>query len=59
MVWTTLDKIPEVFKREEARRCDGNMKQALIIVGRAIDDKTVYEYSKLYDREFVTCYRAR
>ena len=59
VVWTTLDKIPEVFKREEARRCDGNMKQALIIVGRAIDDKTVYEYSKLYDREFVTCYRAR
>ena len=59
VVWTTLDKIPEAFKREEARRDDGNMKQALIIVGWAIDDKTVYEYSKLYDREFVTCYRTR
>ncbi|WP_031552538.1 precorrin-4 C(11)-methyltransferase [Oribacterium sp. FC2011] len=59
VVWTTLDKIPEAFQREEARRADGNMKQALIIVGRAIDDKTVYEYSKLYDREFVTCYRGK
>ena len=57
VVWTTLDKIPEAFQREEARRADGNMKQTLIIVGRAIDDKTVYEYSKLYDRDFVTCYR--
>ena len=59
VVWTTLDKIPEAFQREEARRADGNMKQALIIVGRAIDDKTVYEYSKLYDRDFVTCYRGK
>ncbi|SEA21910.1 cobalt-precorrin 4 C11-methyltransferase [Oribacterium sp. KHPX15] len=59
VVWTTLEKIPEAFKREEARRADGNMKQALIIVGRAIDDKTVYEYSKLYDRDFVTCYRGK
>jgi len=59
VVWTILDKIPEAFQREEARKADGNMKQALIIVGRAIDDKTVYEYSKLYDREFVTCYRTR
>lgn len=59
VVWTTLDKIPEAFQREEARRDDGNMKQTLIIVGRAIDDKTVYEYSKLYDRDFVTCYRGK
>lgn len=59
VVWTTLDKIPEAFQREEARRADGNMKQTLIIVGRAIDDKTVYEYSKLYDRDFVTCYRGK
>jgi len=59
VVWTTLDRIPEAFKREEARRTDGNMKQALIIVGRAIDEKTVYEYSKLYDRDFVTCYRGK
>ncbi|SFG73325.1 precorrin-4 C(11)-methyltransferase [Oribacterium sp. WCC10] len=59
VVWTTLDEIPKAFQRDEARRADGNMKQALIIIGRAIDDKTVYEYSKLYDRNFVTCYRGK
>ena len=57
VVRTTLAKLPEAFYRDEAKREDGNMKQALIIVGAAIDDKTVYEYSKLYDRNFVTAYR--
>ncbi len=57
VVRTTLDLLPEAFAGGHARRVDGHMKQALIIVGKAIDQKTDYELSKLYDRNFVTGYR--
>ncbi len=57
VIRTTLDCLPEAFAGDHARRDDGHMKQALIIVGRAISQETDYELSKLYDRNFVTNYR--
>lgn len=57
VVRTTLAKLPEAFETPEARNEAGRLKPALIIVGRAICDATIYEASKLYDPGFTTAFR--
>ena len=57
VVRTTLAKLPEAFEAPEARNEAGRLKPALIIVGRATCDATIYEASKLYDPAFTTAFR--
>ena len=57
VVRTTLAKLPEAFETSEARNEAGRLKPALIIVGRATCDATIYEASKLYDPGFTTAFR--
>lgn len=57
VVRTTLSKLPSAFEVPEARNEAGRLKPALIIVGRAIDEHTIYEASKLYDPSFTTAFR--
>ena len=57
VVRTTLAKLPDAFETPEAHNEAGRLKPALIIVGRAIDDATIYEASKLYDPGFTTAFR--
>ena len=56
-VSTALSEHPLSFKALEARNEEDHLKPALIIVGRAIDEHTIYEASKLYDPGFTTAFR--